>query len=181
MHRTKNLFFFSVKKPSMHFIFVSSLLQMNNRSYDTAMSQRHWIQNDRMMLITTVTANREQIFLSPANAREAIECLYRTQSLHPFFIYGFVIMPDHCHFLMTVPAPQKVSNVIGSYKSGLTFDVGIPQLWQPRFHARLVKYPAEALRYIHLNPVHANLVKNQEKYPWSSACGKWDISPLDVL
>lgn len=133
------------------------------------------------MLVTTVTANRRQIFREAALAHEAIGCLYRVQQLHPFFLHGFVIMPDHCHFLLFVPHPEKISNVMSAYKSGLTFDIGKGPLWQKRFHIRCVDDPLEALKYIHHNPIRAGLAEVPEEYPWSSACGRWDITPLDWM
>jgi putative transposase len=145
------------------------------------MTQRHPIQHDRISLITTVTKGRFPFFANAALAREAIERLYRTQQLHPFFLYGFVIMPDHCHFLMKVCEPMSISNVIRHYKSGLKFDVGIPKLWQQRFHMRLPDNPLDSLRYIHRNPVVSGFVDLPEEYPWSSASGKWDVSPLDMV
>jgi putative transposase len=142
------------------------------------MTQRHPIQNDAIMLVTTNVIHRLPYFDDSARAREAVECLYRTQSIHPFFLYGFVIMPDHCHFLVHVPSPNTVSKVMNSYKSGLTFDLGIPKLWQRRFHIRIAKKPFGALRYIHMNPVRAGFCDIPEDYPWSSASGRWDISSL---
>lgn len=144
------------------------------------MSQRHPIQNDVTMFVTTNTHNRCPFFAQATLAREAVDCLYRVQTLHPFFLYGFVIMPDHCHFLLRVPAPQTVSSIIGSYKSGLTFDCGIPHLWQARFHMETPKDIRETLRYIHLNPVRRGIVEDPALYPWSSASGTWDVSSLDV-
>lgn len=137
------------------------------------MSQRHWIQNNRIMFVTIATLNRESFFENPAFAREAIETLYRVQKLHPFLLYSFVIMPDHCHFLMRIDPPQKVSNIIGIYKSGMTFNTGIPQMWQPRSHIRIIRdNPHRVLHYIHMNPVQADLVELPEQYSWSSASGK---------
>ncbi len=144
------------------------------------MSQRHFVQNDQTMLVTTVTLNRAPVFAHAANAREAIDCLYRVQQLHPFFLFSFVIMPDHCHFLLRVPAPGKISTIMSAYKGGLTFDLGIKKLWQPRFHIRLVEDANAALAYIHANPVRRELSETPETYPWSSASGTWDIVPLDV-
>lgn len=146
-----------------------------------AMAQRHPIQNDQTMLIATITKDRKPAFRIPAYAREAIECLYRTQDVHPFFLFGFVMMPDHCHLLVHVPAPEKISHIMNAYKAGLIFDLGIPKLWQPRFHIRCIDDTSSALRYIHLNPVRKGLAETPEDYPWSSACGKWDISPLDIV
>ncbi|MEK7136676.1 MAG: transposase [Patescibacteria group bacterium] len=137
------------------------------------MTQRHPVQNDVLMLVTTVTANREPVFANPAYAREAIECLYRVQKQRPFLLYGFVIMPDHCHFLLFIPPPESISKIMNSYKSGLTFDLGLSKIWQPRFHVRLPDNAEIALRYIHENPVKAELVSIPEDYPWSSASGEW--------
>ncbi|MDO8469019.1 MAG: transposase [Candidatus Peribacter sp.] len=140
------------------------------------MSQRHPVLNEDVQLVTTVTARRMPIFSDPASAREAVECLYRVQARHPFFLYGFVIMPDHCHFLVRVPAPQKISTIMNVFKSGMTFNLGIPQLWQSRYHIRSVKNMPEALRYIHTNPIKAGLSDSVTEYLWSSASGKWDIT-----
>jgi putative transposase len=145
------------------------------------MTQRHPIQNDRTMMITMVTKNRFPFFKDDSYAREGVECLYRTQSLHPFFLYAFVIMPNHCHFLMKVPSPEKIATVIGSYKSGLLFDMQTPSIWQKRFHLQLPENPEKAREYIHMNPVRAGLCENPHEYPWSSASGKWDISPLELF
>ena len=144
------------------------------------MSQRHPDQNDLLMFVTTNTLHRKPVFTDPACAREAVECLYRVQELHPFLLFAFVIMPDHCHFLLRVEAPMKISNLIGTYKSGLRFDLGIQErLWQPRFHLRVPNHAWRTLEYIHNNPVVAGLCEMPENYPWSSACRKWEVTPLD--
>ena len=143
------------------------------------MIQRHAIQNEKMMLVTTNTFNREPIFANDVYAREAIECLYRVKQLHPFFLYGFVIMPDHCHFLLYVPEPQAISKIMNSFKSGLIFDLGLrKRIWQPRFHIEIVEDPKVALNYIHNNPVKEDMVGSPKEYPWSSASGKWDVENL---
>ncbi|MFA7718256.1 MAG: transposase [Candidatus Absconditabacterales bacterium] len=140
------------------------------------MSQRHPIQNEDVQLVTTITKDRIPVFADDAHAREAIECLYRVQMLHPFFLYGFVIMPDHCHFLVRVPAPKKIALIMNVFKSGMTFNTGIPKLWQPRYHIRSVKNVPAALRYIHENPVKMRLSETSADYPWSSRSGKWDVT-----
>ncbi len=47
----------------------------------------------------------------------------------------------------------------------------IGHLWQDKYHAEIIKDDKQMLetsRYIHLNPVRANIVKNPEEYRWSS-------------
>jgi hypothetical protein len=82
---------------------------------------------------------------------------------------------------MKVPSPEKISTVVGSFKSGLIFDLHIPSIWQKRFHIRLANNPEQMRDYIHQNPVRAGLCEIPEKYPWSSASGKWDVSPLETF
>lgn len=105
--------------------------------YHAAMTQRHPILNDVLMFVTTNTLARRPIFADPAYASEAIDCLYRLQTVHPFFLFGFVIMPDHCHFLLNVPAPYTIAKLMNAYKTGLTFDIGIGSLWQARYDLRV--------------------------------------------
>ncbi len=143
------------------------------------MTQRHFIQNDVTMHVTTVTRNRYPFFADPTVAREAVETLYRVQSTHPFFLYAFVVMPDHIHLLVHIPFPQKISAILGTFKSGLTFNAGIPRLWQPRYHLRISRNPWRTKEYIHNNPVRARLSPTPDLYPWSSASGRWDISALE--
>jgi len=133
------------------------------------------------MLVTTVTAKRQPFFSNPAHAREAVEQLYRVQQSIPFFLYGFVIMPDQCHVLLCVRAPGKISDVMRLFKMGLSFQTGISPLWQKRFHIRIPDHAGKALHYIHRNSVSKKIVETAEDYPWSSASGRWDVTPLDWI
>jgi putative transposase len=137
------------------------------------MSQRHRIQNNATMLITTVTHQREPFFADPAVAREAVETLLRVQKLHLFILHAFVVMPDHIHIVATISAPNSVSKILNVYKSGLTFNTGIRKMWQARSDMRIVKNLAGAIYYVHQNPIYAGLTKNPTEYPWSSACAEW--------
>ncbi len=129
--------------------------------------------------MTTNTTYRRPIFKNPAHASEAIDRLYRIQNLHPFFIFAFVIMPDHCHFLLNVPEPYTISKLMNTYKTGLTFDIGIGAFWQPRFDVRVPDNGYKTIQYIHENPVKADLASSAQEYPWSSASGKYDVTDLD--
>ncbi|TSC58193.1 MAG: hypothetical protein Greene041619_753 [Candidatus Peregrinibacteria bacterium Greene0416_19] len=143
------------------------------------MFQRHPVQNNAMMFITTNTRDRVPVFQDAANAREAVDSLYRVQELHPFFLYSFVIMPDHCHFLLNVPSPESISRIMRVYKYGVCFNLGMSKLWQSRFHVKIISKIGPVTRYIHLNPVKAGLVATPEEYPWSSASGRWDVKELE--
>ncbi|MSR86568.1 hypothetical protein EXS70_00105 [Candidatus Peribacteria bacterium] len=142
------------------------------------MTQRHFIQSNQTLLITSITHHRIPHFQNPAFAQEAVFQIYRVQEHKPFFLYGFVVMPDHVHLLLHVPEPEIVSNVVRLYKMGLSFQMGIAPLWQKRFHSRVIDDIPAAQEYIHVNPVRAGISEVAHDYPWSSACGKWDISDI---
>ncbi len=133
------------------------------------------------MFITTNVHHRNPVFRDPAAARIAVETLYSIQDFYPFFLYGFVVMPDHLHLLLRIPRYGSVSKTIGVYKRAVTFTLGGGPLWQSRFHLILPRSPAAVLRYIHKNPVQAGLCALPEEYPWSSASGSWEVMPLELF
>ncbi len=143
------------------------------------MMPRRTIVNEVPMFITTNVKKRRPFFARDGFAKEAIDHLYRVQLFHPFFIYGFVIMPDHCHFLLKVCAPETICRIMDIYKGGLAHQIGIGPIWQPRYHLEFIYNLPGALNYIHMNPVKGGLCKKPEDYPWSSASGKWDVTSFD--
>jgi len=115
------------------------------------------------------------VFSDAAYAREAVESLYRIQQYNHFFLYAFVVMPDHCHFLLHVTEHSSVSRLMYSYKRAVSFQIGKP-IWQPRFYLKIVQGDIDrVIRYIHSNPVKKNLCDEPCHYPWSSASGRWDV------
>ena len=145
------------------------------------MSQPHPIQSDALFFVTTNIRNCDPIFRNNAYAREAVDMIYRVQEQHPFFLHGFVIMPDHCHILLFVDEHESISSIIGGYKMGVSRSIGIGPIWQPRFHMHIPDNTMSVLHYIHQNPVKAGLVDYPEEYPWSSASGRWDIIDVNML
>lgn len=143
------------------------------------MTQRRRIQNGVVMLVTTNVVRRAPFFEDDAHAREAVEQLYRVRQRIPFDLFGFVIMPDHCPILLRVLSPHTVSEVMRTYKMGLTFQIGAGPFWQPRFHVSIPQNSLVALEYVHNNPVKAGFVGIPSEYPWSSACDEWEVTPLD--
>ncbi len=142
--------------------------------------QRHPLQDSAIMFITTNVHDRRPLFSRSEYANEVILALYRTQEIFPFFLYGFVIMPDHVHLLLSVPENGSISKIMHTFKRGSAFNIGQGSIWQSRFHLITPKNPHRALAYIHANPVQAGITLSIDDYPWSSASGKWDVSPLEM-
>ena len=96
----------------------------------------------------------------------------------PFYLYAFVLMKNHLHLLIEVeevPLSRIMQTLLFSYAGYFNRryrEVG--HLFQGRYKAILCDkdaYLLELVRYIHLNPVRAGLVKKPEDYVWSSHLG----------
>jgi putative transposase len=101
-------------------------------------------------------------------------------------IYGFVVMPNHVHLLISEPRQGTIATVIQSLKiasarwekthicqtkADMGHEVQPSPLWQRRYYDRNVRDNEEfiaALNYIHRNPVKRGLVEKPEDWPWSS-------------
>lgn len=90
-------------------------------------------------------------------------------------IHCFCLMTNHYHLLLETPRGNlqailhHINTSYTNYFNAKKKRVG--HLFQGRYRAILVEkdhYALELSRYIHLNPVRAQLVKNPGEYPWSS-------------
>jgi putative transposase len=125
-----------------------------------------------------------------------VAAIEQARKHYDFCVYGFVIMPEHIHLLMSEPKRGLVANAIQSLKiaSAKRSRSGGPHLaaaemsaernstaakcgtpnepfWQKRYYDRNVRSQKEfvrKLRYTHRNPVTADLVQNPEDWKWSS-------------
>jgi REP element-mobilizing transposase RayT len=89
-------------------------------------------------------------------------------------IHAFCLMNNHVHLAIQVgdkPLSRIMQNLCFRYTQWVNSrQKKVGHLFQGRYKAIVVDadaYLAELVRYIHLNPVRAKLVKDPEKYPWS--------------
>jgi putative transposase len=108
-----------------------------------------------------------------------VMALERARVRYQFRVYGFVVMPEHVHLLISEPERETVATAIQSLKlssslrtaSGRECDGQRSPLWQKRYYDRNIRdYDefVEKLRYIHRNPVARGLVEKAEDWKWSS-------------
>ena len=90
-------------------------------------------------------------------------------------IHAFCFMKNHIHLLIQVaeiPLSKIMHNLAFRYSQKINRKNNkIGHLFQGRFKAILIdesKYFNRLLRYIHLNPVRANIVQTPEDFFWSS-------------
>jgi REP element-mobilizing transposase RayT len=90
-------------------------------------------------------------------------------------LHAYCYMTNHVHALFQVsdtPLSKIMLLVAGRYARSVQARLQTTgHLFEKRYHALLVdvdEYLLTLLRYIHLNPVRANLASSPDDYPWSS-------------
>ncbi|NLL29985.1 transposase [Clostridium isatidis] len=92
-----------------------------------------------------------------------------------FEVYGYCLMDNHVHLLVKTEdmhISYLISRVHSIYAKFFNKKYKyIGHLFQDRYFTELIEDDVQILstiRYIHLNPVRANMVKKPEDYNWSS-------------
>jgi putative transposase len=125
--------------------------------------------------VTSRGNERKAIFRNDQDRQKFLSYLESARERYGAKIYIYCLMENHYHLLLETPRgnlAQILHHLNGAYttyhnlkrrRSG--------HLFQGRYRALLVEmetYCQELSRYIHLNPVRAELVKAPEDYRWSS-------------
>jgi len=124
--------------------------------------------------------------LSTDEIRRIFEsALERVRRSYRLCVYGYVIMPEHVHLLLSEPQQGTLADALKSLKQGISRR-GIGKLplkpkaglsgppghfWQKRYYDFNIRNYAqfvEKLRYVHRNPVKRGLCDRPEEWPWSS-------------
>ena len=102
-----------------------------------------------------------------------LDTLERLRKRHQFYVFGYVLMPEHVHLLLSEPPKTSLSAIFRALKTGTSKQLKgeRPRFWQLNYYDfNVFTQPkfVEKLRYIHRNPVTRGLVENPEDWPWSS-------------
>lgn len=118
---------------------------------------------------------RQDIFFDDEDRVEYLERIRRYKREHGFIFYAYVLMRNHVHLLIETPnSPiSKIMQVINfTYTQYFNKRYGkVGHLFQGRYKSFLCdrdEYLLSLVRYIHLNPVRAELVRQPHEYKWSS-------------
>jgi putative transposase len=88
-----------------------------------------------------------------------------------FFVFGYVIMPEHVHLLVSEPKRTSLAIAIQALKTSVAKQHEQKPFWIPRYYDFNVYSRAkhtEKLRYLHRNPVTRGLVYEPLDWRWSS-------------
>ncbi len=122
--------------------------------------------------VTSRGNQRESIFWDDRDRRQFLAILKRTNERYKYFLHAYVFMDNHYHLLIETPhanIKQIINTSYTVYVNRRHKRAG--HVLQGRYKAFIVdkeNYLLELSRYIHLNPVRANMVKGPEEYKWSS-------------
>ena len=111
-------------------------------------------------------------YLSDPHVCELFERSLETiRKRYVFFVFGYVIMPEHVHLLVSEPKRTTLANAIQALKTSAAKQCEQKPFWLPRYYDFNVFSRAkhiEKLRYLHRNPVTRGLVYEPLDWRWSS-------------
>ncbi|SHD76390.1 transposase [Schnuerera ultunensis] len=119
--------------------------------------------------------DRLPVFKQDKDKVVLLEILSEAKEIYDFKIYAYAIMNNHYHFLIqtfNIPISTIMHNINTRYAKyyNRKMDRTGP-VFKGRYTSVLIQdesYLLELVRYIHNNPVAANICNSMEEYKWSS-------------
>jgi putative transposase len=131
-------------------------------------------QTRQLHFITCSCFHRRPKFTTPHSRATFEAALERVRQKYGLCVYGYVVMPEHVHLLVSEPECGDLAHAMQSLKQGVARTLALraaEPFWLERYYDFNVwseKKFVEKLRYIHRNPVTRGLVERPEDWPWSS-------------
>ncbi len=142
------------------------------------MNIRRYYVPGAIVFITQVVDGRQPIFQHPEFVELLLTTLRHVKKHHPFFMLGYVFLPDHFHLLIRPTAESNFSKIMHSLKRNFTKQykesIGISgpmRFWQKGFWDHVIRDELDFQRhldYVHYNPVRHQLVQKPERWQYSS-------------
>lgn len=141
------------------------------------LSRTHQLGNSLLYHLFNRGNFRLEIFHDREDYQYFITLLSKYSKEHNFFLYHWVLMPNHYHLLLEIEEPEKLSSVMSGLARAYVYYYhkkyqSSGHLWQGRFKSQAVEkdlYLLSCGRYIERNPVQAKMTEFAQDYPYSSA------------
>lgn len=139
-----------------------------------ARNHRVWFPNAKYH-VTSRGNRKETLFYEPQDYFKFLTILKETKDKYPFIIQSYCLMTNHYHLQINTQQynisyiMQIINSNYARYHNKKYELTG--HVFQGRCNPELILFPdyeLEVNRYIHLNPLKANIVTNLNDYPWSS-------------
>jgi len=128
----------------------------------------------QLHFLTSSCYKRRQNFRTNESRDTFVAALERVRQRYNLCVYGYVVMPEHIHLLVSEPENGALAQAMQSLKQGVARKLALrakDSFWQERYHDFNIwseRKFVEKLRYIHDNPVKRGLVESPEDWRWSS-------------
>ena len=145
---------------------------------------KRYQQADDLHFLTFSCYQRIPLLATPQARRVFEQTLERVRRWYGICVFGYVVMPEHVHLLVSEPERSTLAVAIQMLKQIVAQKLrptlsprtgekgGAPQpFWQARyydFNVWTTRKHVEKLRYMHRNPVRRGLVAKPEDWEWSS-------------
>ena len=136
----------------------------------------------------TQRGNARQVILGSDENRVTYLALLRQYAdLHGLGLVGYCLMSNHVHLIAVPHAQESLAQALkqahgryATYWNARQASSG--HVWQGRFYSCPLdeSHLWEALRYVELNPVRANMVASAEEWRWSSGRAHCGIASADA-
>jgi putative transposase len=115
--------------------------------------------------------DRKPYFATPASRELFERTLEQIRRRYVFHVFGYVIMPEHVHLMVSEPGRGMLDRAIQALKTSISKQSNQKPFWLARyydFNVHSEEKRVEKLRYMHRNPVTRGLVARPEEWKWSS-------------
>jgi putative transposase len=145
--------------------------------------REHATHNQQTYFVTSITSGRRRLFHDEKWAKLFLEMLFHHRQ-NGYQLHEFVLMWDHFHLIITPKA--SLEKAVQFIKGGFSFRAKREflfrwEIWQRGFSDHRIRDAEDYdihKDYVHQNPVKKHLVAAAHEYPYSSACGKFDLDPV---
>ena len=118
---------------------------------------------------------RQKVFIGENDFLKYLEFLTDYKDRYGFLLYAYVLMGTHVHLLIEtgqVPLSKILQGINQRFTMYFNWRHGtVGHLFQGRYKAILCDrdaYLLSLVKYVHLNPIRAGIVRRPEEYRWSS-------------
>jgi putative transposase len=135
---------------------------------------KRYQESGNLHFLTFSCYRRRPNFATPSSRSIFESALERVRQHYGACVYGYVVMPEHVHMLVSEPEQGLLATAMQSLKQSVARTLALraaDPFWQARYYDFNVwseRKFADKLRYLHRNPVHRGLVARPEDWVWSS-------------
>jgi REP element-mobilizing transposase RayT len=130
-------------------------------------------QANAIYSVTLVTYQRQNIFHDFQSARFLIQTLRQSDLELYSETIGFVVMPNHLHWMFKLTASKELGDLLMMVKGRSSRKINILRhsnkpVWQKNYYDHCLRHDEDLIknmRYIVANPLRAGLVPSLKFYP----------------